>query len=75
MYFHVAWHVCSIDSQLRIISRRTGGAELLSVIRCAEGATLTDLEANVGTYQLRSYGGATVTPHPCGEAVSSYIIK
>ena len=23
--------------------------------RCAEGATLTDLEAIVGTYQLRSY--------------------
>ena len=25
--------------------------------RCAEGATLTDMEATVGTYQLRSFGG------------------
>ena len=25
--------------------------------RCAEGAKLTDLEATVGTYQIRSYGG------------------
>ena len=25
--------------------------------RCAEGSTLTDLGATVGTYKLRSYGG------------------
>ena len=25
--------------------------------RCAESATLTDMEATVGTYQLYSYGG------------------
>ena len=33
------------------------GTELLFAIRSAEGATLNDMEATVGTYQLRSYGG------------------
>ena len=43
----------------------------MAVNRCAEGATITNLEATVGTYQLRTYDGEqSVTLRRHGESAS-----